>query len=384
MAVPNQDFNEDGSLQTHLDTSMCSEYLIVSADKLSVKHRGPSDHIGHVGAIQANRPALCGELLYYFEMTIKDCGSTGAIALGFTDENFENSRVPGWDPNTYGYHGDNGEFYDNSGVGKPYASKYTTGDIVGAGINFASEEIFFTKNGKLLPSVPMTGKTLLYATIGLLSCNGEVKVNFGQRKFVFDLKAMKLNEDGSLQTHLDTSMCSEYLTVSADKLSVKHKGPSDHIGHVGAIQANCPASGGLLYYFEMTIMDCGSTGGIALGFTDENFENSRVPGWDPNTYGYHGDNGKVHENSGVGKPYASKYTTGDTVGAGINFASEEIFFTKNGKLLPSVPMNGKTLLYATIGLLSYNGEVKVNFGQHQFVFDLAAMIVVELFRQIKW
>ena len=76
-------------------------------------------------------------------------------------------------------------------MGKPYASKYTMGDIVGAGINFASEEIF-TKNGKLLPSVPMIGKTLLYATIGLLSCNGEVKVNFGQRKFVFDFTAYRI------------------------------------------------------------------------------------------------------------------------------------------------------------------------------------------------
>ena len=93
MAIPNPDSNLEKNVQNFLNTSMCSKHLTVSADKLGVKHTGPSNGF-HVGAIQANWPALHGELLFYFEMTVKDHGETGAVGIGFTGEHFQNFRMP--------------------------------------------------------------------------------------------------------------------------------------------------------------------------------------------------------------------------------------------------------------------------------------------------
>lgn len=49
-----------------------------------------------------------------------------------------------WEPNSYGYHGDDGNKFHNSGKGEEYGPKYGTGDIVGAGMHFGKQEIFFT------------------------------------------------------------------------------------------------------------------------------------------------------------------------------------------------------------------------------------------------
>jgi hypothetical protein len=58
-------------------------------------------------------------------------------------------------------------------------------------------------------------------------------------------------------------------------------------------------------------------------------------GWERHTYGYHGDDGQIFHNRGRGTPWGPRYTTGDTVGCGINFKTKEIFFTKNGQFLGS-------------------------------------------------
>lgn len=49
--------------------------------------------------------------------------------------------------------------------------------------------------------------------------------------------------------------------------------------------------------------------------------------WEPNSCGYHGDDGFIYRGHGKGEAFGPKYTTGDTVGAGINYAAQEFFFT---------------------------------------------------------
>lgn len=56
----------------------------------------------------------------------------------------------------------------------------------------------------------------------------------------------------------------------------------------------------------------------------ENFLSYR---WDHNTYGYHGDDGVLYYGHAKFKPFGPTFTTGDTIGAGINYASQEFFFT---------------------------------------------------------
>lgn len=189
------DETEEGEEEpTYLNTSTCGHFLVISTDKLTARYTGEGRHGNDVGAIQGNRPAPCHRLLYYFEITIKDRGQKGNTTIGFTDEHFKNSRQPGWEVNSYGYHGDDGKLYHGHGRGEPFGPTFTTGDVVGAGINYAAQEIFFTKNGKLVNSVFKDVKAPLYPTIGLHSPNEKVEVNFGQRPFAYDAEALVQEE----------------------------------------------------------------------------------------------------------------------------------------------------------------------------------------------
>ena len=170
--------------------------------------------------MQANAPAPGGAALYYYgtrrtrpalvaqtlhtlrhkahtEVTIVDRGARGTIGVGFAEPSFKLSRQPGWEANSWGYHGDDGEpshhrahrpplasapcgvplllyllrlsgkKYHASGHGEEYGPTFATGDVVGAGINFVHNEIFFTKNGKLLGTAFRNVRQRLVPTIGL-------------------------------------------------------------------------------------------------------------------------------------------------------------------------------------------------------------------------
>ena len=58
--------------------------------------------------------------------------------------------MPGWDSGSWGYHGDDGHSFNESGRGKGYGPTYDQGDIIGCGVNFERGTAFFTKNGEML------------------------------------------------------------------------------------------------------------------------------------------------------------------------------------------------------------------------------------------
>ncbi|CAN6475709.1 unnamed protein product [Victoria cruziana] len=188
------DMEEDEDAPTHLNTTNGFGFLVVSTDKLSVQYTANARHGHDVGAVQSNCPAPIRRLMYYFEIYIRDAGQKGTISIGFTAERFKMRRQPGWETNSYGYHGDDGLLYRGPGKGDSFGPKFTTGDTVGGGINYASHELFFTKNGKLVGSVCENIKGPLFPTIGVHSPHEKVDVNFGQRPFVFDIEAYMLEE----------------------------------------------------------------------------------------------------------------------------------------------------------------------------------------------
>lgn len=183
------------ALPTELNTINSSGgFVVVSTDKLSVQYTSVNLHGHDVGVIQANRPAPVKRLTYYFELKVKNAGAKGQIAIGFTNESFKMRRQPGWEQNSYGYHGDDGLLYRGQGKGEPFGPTFTTGDIVGGGINYASQEVFFTKNGVVVGTVYKDVKGPLFPTIAVHSQNEEVTVNFGKEPFLFDIKAYEAQE----------------------------------------------------------------------------------------------------------------------------------------------------------------------------------------------
>ncbi|XP_039124588.1 LOW QUALITY PROTEIN: ran-binding protein M homolog [Dioscorea cayenensis subsp. rotundata] len=180
---------------SHLNTCNSSGlFHVVSQDKLTVSYVG-SQHHGHdVGIIQADCPVPTRRAAYYFEMTVKNSGVKGQTSIGFTHQQYKMRRQPGWETNSCGYHGDDGNLYRGQGKGEPFGPRFGTGDTVGSGINFISQVFFFTKNGELVGSVPKEIRSNLYPTVAVHSQNEEVTVNFGNQPFRFDVESFIAEE----------------------------------------------------------------------------------------------------------------------------------------------------------------------------------------------
>ncbi|KAM7515252.1 hypothetical protein LguiA_004835 [Lonicera macranthoides] len=231
--------NEEEESPTELDTFNSSGgFSVVLPDKLSVHYPTVNLHGHDVGVVQANKPAPVKRLVYYFEIFVKNAGAKGQIAIGFTTEGFKMRRQPGellvcmnkrftqpiasdssdtsslvsmesrdniktvlvklhmmrmdysqitgvnlWEANSYGYHGDDGMLYHGQGKGEAFGPTYTTGDTVGGGINYASQELFFTKNGAVVGTVYKDVKGRLFPTVAVHSQNEESH-RYGVQDFV--------------------------------------------------------------------------------------------------------------------------------------------------------------------------------------------------------
>ena len=73
--------------------------------------------------------------------------ASSMIGVGFSTTKASLEKLPGWEPESWAYHGDDGQTFCCSPQGKAYGAKFTTGDIIGCGINFTTRSAFFTKNG---------------------------------------------------------------------------------------------------------------------------------------------------------------------------------------------------------------------------------------------
>ncbi|KAK4151441.1 hypothetical protein C8A00DRAFT_35928 [Chaetomidium leptoderma] len=170
--------------------------LEVLGDGYEVRHAGKPSSDHEASAIRADHymSPSCG--VYYFEITVlnkrNDKIKTPPIAIGFASKEASISRAPGWEPDSWGYHGDDGHSFASQNVGKPYAEIFGVGDTVGCLVNFRLNHALFTKNGRELPiafkDIPFKDvKGKLYPIVGLKKKEDHIMANFGQRPFIFDI-----------------------------------------------------------------------------------------------------------------------------------------------------------------------------------------------------
>jgi hypothetical protein len=119
---------------------------------------------------------------------------------------------------------------------------------------------------------------------------------------------------------------------------------------------------------------------VAIGLSTMMFNpRGKMPGWDSNSFGYHGDDGGIfHGHGDMIRQYGPSFGPGDSVGCGIEYTSKRIFFVKNGQFLgfafdtlsDDVIERG---LYPTIGV-DTECPLFVNFGARAFCFDLGKFV----------
>lgn len=129
--------------------------------------------------------------IYYFEVTILSRHKDSPIGIGFSSEKATLNRLPGWENESWAYHGDDGYVFACTASGKAYGPKFAREDVVGCGVDFRTGEAFFTRNGGYL-GVAFTGVKgeRLFPSVGMKKPNEHVRVNFGQKPFVFDIDGM--------------------------------------------------------------------------------------------------------------------------------------------------------------------------------------------------
>ncbi|KAF2205325.1 Ran-binding protein-like protein, partial [Delitschia confertaspora ATCC 74209] len=148
-------------------------------------------------------PRQCG--IYYFEVTVVSKTKEGRqIGVGFSGPKVPLSRIPGWEPESFAYHGDDGQCFTNTTTGKLYGPKFGSSDVIGCGINFRTATAFFTKNGVNLGIAFRDLKTdrKWFPTVGMKKPGEILRANFGQEPFVFDIDSMVEAEKASVHSEI--------------------------------------------------------------------------------------------------------------------------------------------------------------------------------------
>ena len=90
--------------------------------------------------------------------------SRTSIGIGFSSKSVPLSRLPGWEPESWAYHGDDGNSFCCQSSGRTYGPPFTAGDIIGCGVNFRTGSAFFTKNGEHLGMSGWPARLMIDAT----------------------------------------------------------------------------------------------------------------------------------------------------------------------------------------------------------------------------
>ncbi|OCF30798.1 hypothetical protein I316_07521 [Kwoniella heveanensis BCC8398] len=124
-----------------------------------------------------------------------------------------------------------------------------------------------------------------------------------------------------------------------------------------------------VYYYEAEVMDKGVEGFMSVGWMKKGTNLRRLVGWDKGSWGWHGDDGRSFEGQGRGEPFSETWSTGDTVGCGVDFTTGRAFFTKNGRMMGHRFSKMAAGLHPAIGLRSVGETIVVNFNG-PFMFDI--------------
>jgi ankyrin repeat protein len=132
-------------------------------------------------------------------------------------------------------------------------------------------------------------------------------------------------------------------------------------------------------YFEVTIIDRGQLGDIYVGVSllRPAKEKSSLSAELNRLLSLSVAHGCTRLDDNRDRPFCAPLLAGDVVGVGVNFATRDVFFTRNGEFLGTayrVPDDAVILsnLRAGIGVRSFGECVRVNFGASPFAFDFRA------------
>ncbi|KIK99935.1 hypothetical protein PAXRUDRAFT_130960 [Paxillus rubicundulus Ve08.2h10] len=212
-------------------------------------------------------PPACG--IFYYEVEITSKASKNRVSVGFIGQDVKMSRLPGWEKNSWGYHGDNGTICSGDKNGTSFGSTFGVGDIIGCGVDFTQNKVFYTKNGALLGTVfDNVGKDCdIFPAVGLCHPNESIHANFGQDPFKYDIEdhvlqqrnqtwakiqstplkwpADKFPERSTDALASPSSVTDESVKIPVNELVLSYLSHHGYARATRALEAQCRARGGL-------------------------------------------------------------------------------------------------------------------------------------------
>lgn len=159
------------------DASRAGAHIAVDGTLARYVGAGASDR--DAASVRSDVPTSRREPMYYFEVRVRSTGREGFIGVGLSASGVRADRLPGWEPGSVGYHGDDGRVFVGGARGNAYGPTYAAGDVVGCLLDRSKKTVEFFKNGVAL-GVAATGlgDEDMWPTVGLRTPGEEVDAVF--------------------------------------------------------------------------------------------------------------------------------------------------------------------------------------------------------------
>ncbi|KAL3077836.1 hypothetical protein niasHS_011639 [Heterodera schachtii] len=260
-------------------------------------------------------------------------------------------------------------------------ARCSRGDVAGFGLNLATRQIVFTKNGIRIdtsdlffyPSHLYDYYRSLYPCVSLSDPGDLIEANFGPT-FKFDPTKKQFYQNIP-KNCWDADACHSDLEITdTECLTVHYKGVGNGLRTVFA-KCAAPLSVAGIFYYEITVTNEQLI--VIFGFATKP---QQIPmPLDGTIKGCRGtcayENNAVYWVDGIGRKSRQTFSGGDTVGCGINLATQHIFFTKNGKRLDfTIMLSSLTIyqqqqqLFPFVILGDSDDKIEANFGPN-FKYD---------------